>query len=319
MFIDPFPVARYRFRFRVGRPLRLHDYAGSALRGAFGHALKHIACVTQAPECKTCPLYRSCDYTAVFETPPPLDYARRKYSQIPNPFVIEPPAWGGRDYPAGAEFEFAMVLVGPALQHLTSITTAWQRAFRFGIGPDGGTGHMVDVHLESDGSAVMAAEAAGVLVHQPGVAIGPPPVSWQSVSLEFLTPLRLQRDGRILRPEVISARDLLMGMLRRTASFVEMHLAGRMEVDFAELNRRASGIFMSGNLRWARWTRYSHRQQQEMNLDGVIGRVQLEGDLAPFWPLLQLCQWLHVGKGATFGLGHYVMLTQPSTASGIPE
>lgn len=319
MFIDPFPAARYRFRFSVERLLRLHDYAGSALRGAFGHALKQIACVTRAPECQACPVYRSCDYTAVFETPPPLDYVRRKYSQIPNPFVIEPPAWGGRDYPEGAEFEFAMVLVGPALQHLAHIAAAWQRAFRFGIGPDGGTGHMVDIRLEGDGGVVLDAKAAVVRPHRPAVDIGSPPASWRSVTLEFLTPLRLQRDGRILRPEAISARDLLMGMLRRTASFVEMHLASRMDVDFGELNRRSSAIAMSGNLRWARWTRYSHRQQQEMNLDGVVGRVHLEGDLAPFWPLLHLGQWLHVGKGATFGLGQYVMLSQPSNASGMTE
>jgi CRISPR/Cas system endoribonuclease Cas6 (RAMP superfamily) len=42
-----------------------------------------------------------------------------------------------------------------------------------------------------------------------------------------------------------------------------------------------------------------------MQLGGVIGEWTLEGDLAPFWPYLHLGQWLHVGKNATFGLGHY--------------
>ena len=47
--------------------------------------------------------------------------------------------------------------------------------------------------------------------------------------------------------------------------------------------------------------------QQRMVLGGALGRWTLQGDLAPFWPLLHLGQWLHVGKNATFGLGRYRM------------
>ena len=47
------------------------------------------------------------------------------------------------------------------------------------------------------------------------------------------------------------------------------------------------------------------RQQQEMQLGGLLGSVQLQGDLAPFAQLLHLGQWLHVGKNATMGLGGY--------------
>jgi CRISPR/Cas system endoribonuclease Cas6 (RAMP superfamily) len=40
-----------------------------------------------------------------------------------------------------------------------------------------------------------------------------------------------------------------------------------------------------------------------MKLGGVVGRLVLEGDLAPFVPLLRTAEIVHVGKGATFGLG----------------
>ena len=33
----------------------------------------------------------------------------------------------------------------------------------------------------------------------------------------------------------------------------------------------------------------------------------LEGDLAPLLPWLRLGQWLHVGKNATMGMGHYAL------------
>ena len=34
-----------------------------------------------------------------------------------------------------------------------------------------------------------------------------------------------------------------------------------------------------------------------------MGTLTLEGDLAPFAPLLRTVEVLHAGKGATFGLG----------------
>ena len=76
--------------------------------------------------------------------------------------------------------------------------------------------------------------------------------------------------------------------------------------DFAALSTQAAGITLQGEgLRWFDWGRYSQRQQQEMQLGGLLGSVQLQGDLAPFAPLLHQGQWLHVGKNATMGLGGY--------------
>ena len=39
----------------------------------------------------------------------------------------------------------------------------------------------------------------------------------------------------------------------------------------------------------------------------VVGAALYEGDLRPFWPYLVFGQWTHVGKGATFGLGGYLL------------
>jgi CRISPR/Cas system endoribonuclease Cas6 (RAMP superfamily) len=44
-----------------------------------------------------------------------------------------------------------------------------------------------------------------------------------------------------------------------------------------------------------------------MALGGFVGRVTFEGDLTPWWPLLQVGEVLHVGKGTAFGLGKYRM------------
>ena len=58
-------LGRYRLDWRVTRSIRLPDYAGSMLRGAFGHALRSIGCITREKDCAACPLRRDCPYHIV--------------------------------------------------------------------------------------------------------------------------------------------------------------------------------------------------------------------------------------------------------------
>ena len=89
--LSTFPLARYRFDWRVTRPVRMPEYAGSMLRGAFGHALRQLACMTKQKECDGCPLIANCPYIGIFAPVPPAAHTLQKFSQIPVPYVIEPP------------------------------------------------------------------------------------------------------------------------------------------------------------------------------------------------------------------------------------
>lgn len=43
-------------------------------------------------------------------------------------------------------------------------------------------------------------------------------------------------------------------------------------------------------------------------MGGVVGVVEYEGEaevVRPYWPLLRLGEWVHVGKGAVMGMGRY--------------
>ncbi len=61
---------------------------------------------------------------------------------------------------------------------------------------------------------------------------------------------------------------------------------------------------------WHDWQRYSARQEQKINIGGFVGGITFEGNLTPFLPLLKAGETMHVGKGATFGLGRYKMELQ---------
>jgi CRISPR/Cas system endoribonuclease Cas6 (RAMP superfamily) len=64
---------------------------------------------------------------------------------------------------------------------------------------------------------------------------------------------------------------------------------------------------LQDDTRWTRWQRYSSRQGRRMEWEGILGRATYEGDLAPFWKFLAFGQFVHVGHGATFGLGKYLV------------
>jgi hypothetical protein len=110
--ISHFPLACYRLDFIVETPLFLPACAGSILRGAFGGAFRAASCMTRQKTCDACPLIHSCPYATVFEMRPPDNSAGmlQKFSQLPHPYVIEPPQWGERRYAPGERLSFHLVL-----------------------------------------------------------------------------------------------------------------------------------------------------------------------------------------------------------------
>jgi hypothetical protein len=302
-----FPLARYRLDFRVTAPIHLPEYAGSALRGAFGGALRATACMTRQKACPGCPLLRTCPYPAIFETPPPPEgHALQKFSQAPNPYVIEPPAWGVHAYEPGETLSFHLVLAGRALGQLPIILFAFNRALQRGIGKGDGTAELVGVsHLDGDAELVILDGPGSPLLEHETRQPLPDFGESQALRLAIHTPLRLQENGRPLGPEDITPRTLLTALVRRAALISEFHAGQKLALDFHALGELAHSIEGEKHLRWRDWTRYSSRQQQKMSLGGVVGEWTLRGDLTPFLPFLYLGQWLHVGKNATFGLGGY--------------
>jgi hypothetical protein len=302
------PVARYRFIFRMQDELRLPEYAGSLLRGQFGAALRRIACMTGAPRCAGCPLYRTCPYPAIFETPAPQAHALQRFSQVPNPYVIEPPALRMlRRVEAGETFSFHVVLVGRALGQLPLIAYAFQRAFEHGIGRGRATGRIEDILCEWPDAplSVWDGERSCIASHEPTLTVPHAP-DVSAITLQIATPLRLQNQGHPVSPDKLSPRTLFTALLRRASLLFELH-AGLPPIgaEAARLAAAAARLTDERSLRWRDWTRFSNRQQREMTLGGVIGEWKLAGDLDDLLPWFWLGQWLHVGKNTTMGMGMY--------------
>jgi len=318
------PIARYRLTARVQQPLPLPDYAGSLLRGQFGAALRHVACMTRQPTCPGCPLIPTCPYTRIFEAPPPPkgSHALQDFNQIPNPYIIEPPTPGARVVNAGERFDFHIVLIGHAIDQLALIVYALQRALAHGLTRQRVPADLLQVDwVDPFGQAhpIWHIDQPTLLAHpaqlEPGAVNTSATVQkLQKITLHIQTPLRLQSQGKPLGVGQLTPRALVSAVTRRAALLMEFHAGqsgwGEAAQRIAHLSQSLTD---SQDLHWFDWTRYSSRQQQEMTLGGVLGNWTLHGaadTLAEIAPWLWLGQWLHVGKNASMGMGGYTLFSR---------
>lgn len=301
-----FPLARYCFEFEVTRPLRLPEYAGSALRGAFGSALRGLACVTRAKSCEGCLVRTTCPYATVFE-PPAAASAPLGITTPPVPYIVEPPEWGAREYHPGDLLTFRFTLVGRAVEHLPLCLMAWMRAFARGVGAGDGTAELLAVIHELPGQAVVIYRSGEQITPHDQHIEFPGEIAPPAVVLDFSSPLRLQGNGRALPPWKLTPRPLLTALVRRASLLSQYYGEGALysESQFSSLGKAAETIAGNHNMQWHDWTRRSSRQSRTMQLGGAMGSWRLEGDLVPFWDAIRLGEWLHVGKEASFGLGKY--------------
>lgn len=287
----------------------LPSYKGATLRGGFGFAFRHSSCALRRNDCNGCLLKGSCAYSYIFETPPPSDTTiMRKYPAAPHPFVIEPPSDGKRQYGPGDMFSFGLVLIGKAIDYMPYFIQSFTTLGEIGLGK--GKTRFDILHVTGGGTTVYDPQRKQVLpariktltfestgVDRKGEK--------QNIALTFETPTRIKYSGRLIID--LEFHILLRNILRRIALLGYFHCDIKPGTwDFGGLIRRATEVRTTRHaLRWHDWQRYSARQEAKMKLGGFVGEIEFEGDLSPFMDILKAGEILHVGKGATFGLGKY--------------
>ena len=302
------PYLRLRTTLSAEEPAVLPPFLGSTLRGAFGHALRRMVCV-MGPEqaCVDCGLRQACSYTRIFEPyvegePPPF---LRGIDQAVRPYVFEPLDEGGRLMPGGT-LSFDLLLFGQAAELAAYSILAVERMARVGLGVRRVAFRLQKVEaLSPDGSAQEVFRAGAPLSGARLSTALPPaaPLPEGEVTLRLETPLRIKlRDHLNDRPRF---RDLAFNMLRRILELAHFHVPGAViDWNFRPLLDQADDVrITAADLAWHDWERFSQRQGTTMKLGGLVGTLTLAGDLAPFTTLLRIAEIVHVGKGATFGLG----------------
>lgn len=305
-----FTFARFSFTIRAKTCIRLPVYKGGTLRGAFGYALKRIVCVHKRAVCDDCILEKQCVYGYIFDTSPPDDSEiLSDHSDVPRPFIIEPPLDRNTYYRPGDEITFGLVLIGKAIELLPYFILAFEKLGEAGIGR--GRGKFSLQKVESNDRVIYPGNSE-TLLQEPGILNvsdlpTDPNMNGKRITLRFLTPLRMKYQGRLTNsPEF---HILIRNLLRRISSLAYLHCGITADMDPSSIIASVSDIAIeSMDIHWYDWRRYSSRQEAQMTLGGLIGRVTYIGEMKPFLPLLRIGEYIHIGKNTSFGLGKYVIL-----------
>ena len=291
-----FPITRYRIKFKANQTFQLPVYAGSSLRGAFGHALKNICCLTAATnkgQCQCQPV-ETCLYRRIFDPAKQKLALQDRVQDVAPPFVIEAHSLPTH-IESHHEYYFYMTLIGEfAHSQQMMIQLAWQRALAVGIGSQLSKGQAQSQFLSFE------------LCDRPNMQSA----TSTQVNLQFLTHMRLQHHGEILTADHFSPILFCRALVRRYLSLLEIYSPHRMnEQAIKQLFDDVHLVQGEHDFDWIKWSRWSNRQKQRMAMDGLLGEVKLTQLSEPLAELIYLGQWLHVGKGSVFGLGQYSLIS----------
>ena len=306
--LQNFRLARYRVILTALSTIVMPPYAGSTLRGGFGHAFRKMVC-TQGPiDCRDCTLKAVCPYPYIFETAPFEGATQlRTYGDVPRPFVIDPLDTRG-EYRQGESFVFRLTLIGRAIDYLPYFLVSFRELGEIGIGKGRGRFQLTQVLTDGEESIY---DGDTQMVHNRNNALSFDDIQQETASLptdqltvHLLTPARITHEGQIT--DKLPFHLFWRRLIGRISALGYFHCGESLSLDFKGLIAQAETVrTVQTGLRWHDWTRYSSRQNQKMQLGGLIGDVTYAGDLAAFLPFVALGAFLHVGKNATFGLGKY--------------
>jgi hypothetical protein len=130
--MDHFTAHRLRFECQVVEPMQLNEHQGSAIRGAFYHALLNAFCMNrEVRSCTACPLVATCPVAFLVAT---LDPKSDRGATVPRPYTIEPPLDGKTRYAPGETLEFGLTMFARALNLFPYVVLGMQRLEQGGLG-----------------------------------------------------------------------------------------------------------------------------------------------------------------------------------------
>ncbi|MGH2523405.1 MAG: CRISPR system precrRNA processing endoribonuclease RAMP protein Cas6, partial [Anaerolineales bacterium] len=305
-------LTHLRFTLEALTPIRLDGWrAGSNLRGALGNVMRRAYCAgdfRDPAHTAACPV---CWLLAANEHP---GEERRGYALVPP---LNPPDV----YRPGERFPFGLTLFGSALRSLPYFVLAVPEMGRVGVGAGRGQFALRQVWaadpLRGEFQCVLA--EGDSLVHAPALMIThddvlalTPPLERSRLQVNFLTPMRLVEDERLLK---IPDFGVFFARLLKRLDELEAQFAlgeGRPLDDVFALQALADRVrLMEADTRWVEVWSGSARTGQKTPLSGFVGAATYSAPPEVWQALLPWLAWgqgTQVGKDVVKGNGWYELV-----------
>lgn len=285
-------------------------FKGSTLRGAFGHALKKVACTLRNQQCESCLLNTSCAYALMFATE---KLQESRVSARPHPYILLPPTEEKREYQPGDTLRFGLTLLGPATGFLPHIIYCLQEMGNSGLGK--GTkrqeGRYVLSSVSVAGKIIYSGDGKRLSAVKPEqLALAPGGDSASHIIFSLQSPLRLKFENFFLRR--ITFLHLVRAALRRIHILESSYGDPNVSYDFKRLCAMAEQISTAADsTRWIEYQRYSNRQKNNMLFGGVMGELSFAGELDEYLPFFRYAERVGLGKQTAFGFGQIEVQVKP--------
>jgi len=270
------------------------------LGNEFAAACRKHCCLQPERVCRSCSRPDSCDWNLVFGQKLSSDpSALRRFQKPPLPFMFTFPS--PHDPADGAaEFECGLVVIGQAIPCLDMLLEGFGdilSPFAAEVLQVATRDYQGIVHPLGDGSGINCPENLVVLSSRDLLENR---IRTESeLHIRLLSPLRLFADGHLCHD--FSFSRFARSLLRRISSLAYYYGSCELTHDFKELSRQAEAVICTDN-------HFIPATDRNRKLSGLTGQGSFRGDFSGLMPFLIAGEYVHAGKGASFGMGSYELL-----------
>ena len=238
--------------------------------------------------------------------------------------MLEPPRTEKLTFKKGDILTFELILFGRGIDYLPHFINVFESIGKnkgLGARRRGGYGRFEIVRIEdvlNDGKTIYE-DVHKVLLRYPRIGSGKEVANAISkslpnfVDLTFVTPTRLKSNGRYIwlhDKNKFPADGFLKNIHRRLYNLIALYCKESLKVEDYEEPKKIIGIeAIPISLKWDDLNRYSSRQEKFEKYGGVVGKLRLAGNIAPWINLIKLGEIFHAGSRTSFGLGKYEITT----------
>ena len=246
-------------------------FLGSQLRGAFGYGLKKVVCINPSFKCEGCFAKENCIYYDFYED-------KNKFHKYRFDFELTPKT-----------YKYNLYLFNDATKELPYIISAIHKTItEFGFGKDRKKYNFFTIKVNDK----MAFDGEEFSIPENNIKEFLNTDYSKNITINIKTPIRIKRDGKLIKD--IKLFDIVNSIYQRERNLNDL--------TFSKLPFTPQGN-ITFSLKHQNLTRYSNRQQTKMKIDGMIGKIEVQGIDEKSYRYLKLGEIIGVGKLTTFGLG----------------